>query len=96
MYAVIFKATIKSFDTDYAIMAGRMRDLALTQYRCKAFNACTEGDEEIAISYWESEADIRAWKQDAEHLEAQALGASKWYISYTVQIVEILREYSNR
>jgi heme-degrading monooxygenase HmoA len=53
----------------------------------------TEGEQEIAISYWENEEAIRAWKNDSEHTSAQGLGQNKWYQSYTVQVVEIKREY---
>jgi heme-degrading monooxygenase HmoA len=91
MYAVIFKATIKEFDGQYLEMAGRMRDLAINEYGCTEFSACTEGDKEIAISYWPSMEHIKAWRQNPEHKKAQALGKSKWYSSYQVQVTEILR-----
>lgn len=91
MYAVIFKATIKEFDAQYSEMAERMRDLAISEYGCTEFTACTEGDKEIAISYWPSIEHIKAWHQNPEHKEAQALGKSKWYSSYQVQVTEVLR-----
>ncbi len=94
MYAVIFKADIHQLDDDYSAMAERMRELALKDYGCVEFTACMEGRSEIAISYWESLEQIQAWKQDPEHLQAQALGQNKWYRSYHVQVVEVLREYS--
>ena len=55
----------------------------------------TEGNREIAISYWENLEQISAWKQNAEHRKAQELGRSKWYASYQVQVVKIIREYGN-
>lgn len=70
-----------------------MRQLAIEKYGCLEFIACTEGNAEIAISYWQSDKQIRDWKANSEHLKAQDLGRSKWYKSYTVQIVEIQREY---
>ncbi len=54
MYAVIFRAEILELDAEYAAMARRMRDLAIDEYGCVEFVACTEGNTEIAISYWES------------------------------------------
>jgi heme-degrading monooxygenase HmoA len=93
MYAVIFKAEIREFDESYFSTAARMRELAINEYGCKEFASCCEGDLEVAISYWESKEQIRAWKNNAEHLEAQSLGKSKWYKSYHVQVVEVLREY---
>ena len=91
MYAVIFKATIIQFDSQYSEMAVRMRELAISEYGCTEFTACTEGDKEIAISYWPSIEHINAWHQNPEHKVAQALGKSKWYESYQVQVTEILR-----
>lgn len=93
MYAVIFKAEILVLDEEYSSMAKRMRDLAINEYGCIEFTACMEGKNEIAISYWENEAQIIEWKKNSEHLVAQNIGRSKWYKSYTVQIVEVVREY---
>jgi heme-degrading monooxygenase HmoA len=95
MYAVIFRAEILELDVEYVDMARRMRDLAIAEYGCVEFVACTEGNTEIAISYWESEEQIQQWKQNAEHLVAQEKGRSKWYRSYTVQVVEVVRAYSS-
>ena len=93
MYAVIFRAKIDGFDETYSDMAARMRELALNKYGCKEFVSVTEGEQEISISYWENQEQIIIWKQDSEHLAAQKLGRSKWYKSYKVQVVEIIREY---
>ena len=94
MYAVIFRAKVKKLDGQYSVMAKNMRDLAMSQYGCTEFTSCTEGDEEIAISYWPSLEHIKTWKNDADHLVAQSLGKEKWYETYTIQVVEIKREYS--
>ncbi|MDX1282045.1 antibiotic biosynthesis monooxygenase [Shewanella colwelliana] len=95
MYAVIFRAKVANQDEAYSAMAVKMRQLAFEQYRCIDFVAVTEGDEEIAISYWHSEADILAWKQDCQHQVAQHSGQHNWYQSYQVQIVEVKRSYSS-
>ena len=52
------------------------------------------GDTELAVSYWESEEQIKAWRNDPEHLRAQARGKEKWYTDYPVQVVKVLREYA--
>ncbi|MCW8857551.1 MAG: antibiotic biosynthesis monooxygenase [Kangiella sp.] len=93
MYVVIFKAKVRQFDEQYSEMADRMRELALTEFGCLEFNAVTEGDQEIALSYWPSEEHIKAWKQHPEHLAAQQLGKQHWYESYSVEIAEIKRSY---
>lgn len=93
MYAVIFKAEINELDEAYFEIASRMRDLAINKYGCLEFTAVSEGNQEIAISYWNNQEQIKAWKNDPEHQRAQALGKSRWYKSYQVQITEIIRSY---
>lgn len=93
MYVVIFRATVRSLDADYLRTAARMRELALSEFGCVGFHAVTEGKDEVALSYWPSEASIRAWKSHPEHVEAQRLGRERWYESYSVEVAEITREY---
>jgi heme-degrading monooxygenase HmoA len=95
MYAVIFRAEIASFDDEYFAMAEEMRNIAINKYGCKDFVSCSEGKNEIAISYWETEDQILEWKKDIEHIKAQENGRSKWYKSYTVQVTKVAREYSS-
>ena len=95
MYVVIFRAEVNRFDDAYSAMAERMRELAINEYGCLEFTACTEGSYEIALSYWENESQIKVWRQNSEHLIAQELGKNNWYKSYTVQVVEIVREYKS-
>jgi heme-degrading monooxygenase HmoA len=91
MFVVIFRATTKEVDEEYQHTAERLRDLALTGYGCLDFISVTKGKEEIAISYWESEQQIRDWKNDPQHKLAQARGRDKWYGSYSVDICEVTR-----
>jgi heme-degrading monooxygenase HmoA len=95
MYAVIFKAKVKVLDAQYADAAKRMRDLAMAEYNCQEFVSSTEGNTEIAISYWQCEEDILAWRNNAEHLATQKLEQEKWYESYTVEVVKVLRSYGS-
>jgi heme-degrading monooxygenase HmoA len=94
-YAVIFRAEIRALDAQYGAMAARLRDLAIEKYGCVEFFAVTEGAREVAISYWDSEAQIREWKQNAEHLVAQDNGRNKWYRSYSVEVVQLVRAYTS-
>jgi len=92
-HVVIFRARAHQLDAEYAALAAQLRELALTQFGCLEFVAVTEGGDEIALSYWRDEADIRRWKAQADHLGAQRLGRERWYASYQVQIATITREY---
>ena len=94
MYAVIFKATIKDIDDQYFVLAKKMRDLACKEYNCLDFVSVCENNQEISISYWNEELDITRWKENREHLNVQRLAKEKWYQSYSVEIVKVIRTYS--
>ena len=93
MFVVIFRARVRQLDADYSRVANRMRDLAIGQFGCLEFHAVTEGDEEVALSYWPDEQSIRAWRNHPEHVLAQQAGRDGWYESYSVQVAEVTREY---
>jgi len=91
MYAVIFRATLANPGDDYQAMAAQLRERALNEYGCVEFTSVTEGDREIAISYWESEQQILEWRNDPQHKLAQAMGRENWYRSFSVEVCEITR-----
>ena len=93
MYVVIFRATVRMLDAEYSAMAKRMRELAVDQFGCIEFHSVTEGVNEVSLSYWPSEENIRAWKDHPEHLLAQQAGRERWYQSYSVQVAQVGREY---
>ncbi len=95
MFAVIFKATIRTLDKEYSLYANQLRELAMSKYGCTDFVSSCEGNQELAISYWSCEQDIARWHNDPLHKRAQQLGKDKWYLNYTVEVVEVKRSYSN-
>lgn len=94
MFVVIFRARIAGLDADYAATARKLRDMALREHGFLEFHAVTEGEEEVALSYWPDLEAIKAWKVRTEHLLAQSSGRARWYESYRVEIAEISRAYA--
>jgi heme-degrading monooxygenase HmoA len=47
----------------------------------------------VTISYFRSMAELVAWKEVAEHREAQALGRAEFYAEYEIEVAEIVRHY---
>lgn len=93
-YAVIF-TSIQSADTEgYADMAERMTTLAKTQPGYLGIESVRENIG-ITVSYWRDLESIKHWKANAEHLEAQASGKSRWYDHYTIRIALVEKEYSS-
>jgi heme-degrading monooxygenase HmoA len=91
VFAVIFKANVAELDDEYRQLAQRLKTLAFERYGCREFVSVTEGDQEIAISYWDTEQQIRDWKNDPEHRLAQARGREKWYRSWSIDVCEVIR-----
>lgn len=93
IYAVIFRAQLAQPDEEYDQTAERLQDLARQDYGCIDFISLTSGYNEVSISYWEDLEHIQTWKTNAEHLLAQKTGKSKWFSSYQIQVVEVIRDY---
>ncbi len=91
-YAVIFTSLRTSDDQGYADMAARMEALAAQQPGFLGIESVREGVG-ITVSYWDSLAAIRAWKQQSEHLQAQRLGRRSWYADFKVRIARVERDY---
>ena len=87
MYVVIFRARIACLDEDYFFWVSRLRTLAMETFGCNNIVSLSENGEELTLSYWDSLAQIAAWAQNAEHLQAKAK-ADRWYSSYSVQITK--------
>ncbi len=94
-YAVIFTSLRRKGDDDgYAEMAQSMADLALRQPECLGAESARDADGfGLTVSYFTSESAILAWKAQAEHLLAQALGQTRWYEHYEVRVARVERAY---
>ena len=55
--------------------------------------ATGDDDLSIAVSYWDSDESIRAFKQLAEHLVIQERGRESYYRSYKVRVARVERDY---
>ena len=93
-YAVVFTSQRTPGDAGYDAMAARMAELAARQPGYLGAESVRNADGEgITVSYWRDEASIAAWKQQAEHLQAQRLGRSQWYGRYELRIARVERAY---
>jgi heme-degrading monooxygenase HmoA len=93
-FAVIFTAQRSlSGDDIYDITADRMVLLARRQPGFLGVES-VRGDDGIGItvSYWVDRDAIANWRQQAEHLAAQALGRQEFYDWYRVRIAEVVAE----
>jgi len=94
--AVIFSSQRASDDDGaYGLMAERMEAMAASQAGYLGIESARDPDSRfgITVSYWATEGDAQAWKGVVEHLEAQRLGAARWYEHYQVRIATVSRAY---
>jgi heme-degrading monooxygenase HmoA len=94
-YAVIFTSLRTSDDpAGYAATAERMMELAREQPGFLGIESARGEDGlGITVSYWTSEAAIRAWHEQAEHRLAQEQGRSKWYAAFELRVARVERAY---
>ena len=93
-FAVIFTAQRSlSGDDIYDITSDRMVLLARRQPGFLGVES-VRGDDGIGItvSYWVDRDAIANWRQQAEHLAAQALGRQELYDWYRVRVAEVVAE----
>lgn len=93
-YAVIFTSIKKKSAFGYEEMAKNMIDISSSQPGFMGMHSL-RGDDGfgITISYWKTLADIKGWKKNKDHIEAQQKGKSEWYKNYHVLICKIEHEY---
>jgi heme-degrading monooxygenase HmoA len=97
-YAVVFASVSESLTAEaaleYAGVAARMVELAATMTGFLGMDSVRGADGVgITVSYWESEADIQAWKANAEHTLARERGRADWYAAYTLRVARVERAY---
>ena len=93
-FVVIFTAQRSlSGDDIYDITADRMVLLARRQPGFLGVES-VRGDDGIGItvSYWVDRDAIANWRQQVEHLAAQALGRQELYDWYRVRVAEVVAE----
>ena len=92
-YVAVIFTSMQTDDLDgYAETAERMEALAATQPGYLGFESARD-DLGIAVSYWATDADARAWKRVVDHAEAQRQGRDHWYATYRVRVARVERDY---
>lgn len=91
-YAVIFTSIRSQTDNGYNKMAEKMMILAQQQPGFLGVESAREGVG-ITVSYWQNLQDIKHWKANTEHLQAQETGRKLWYETYRVRIAKVEKDY---
>lgn len=91
-YAVIFVTTLSEDADGYTEMSKKMVELSKTMPGFIDIESART-DIGITVCYWEDEASIKNWYENAFHKEAQKLGREKWFKSLKIRIAKVEREY---
>jgi heme-degrading monooxygenase HmoA len=91
-YTVIFTSIRTESENGYAETSARMVELAEQHDGYLGIESARDGLG-ITVSYWKDLASIKAWKANAEHIEAQKNGRSLWYSNFKIRIAKIERDY---
>jgi heme-degrading monooxygenase HmoA len=91
-YAVVFTSIRMPDESGYSAMAVRMEELARDQPGYLGIDSA-RSEVGITVSYWRDLENVRAWKQQWEHLRAQEHGRERWYQAYTVRVCRVEYEY---
>ena len=96
MVITIFRSRLRlEHQEEYAQWATRIHDIAVGMpgfISIKTYNA--EDGERVSIVEFESEETMRAWREQADHREAQELGRKQFYSEYHIQVCQVIRDYS--
>lgn len=96
MVITIFRSRLRpEHQEEYAQWATRIHELAVRTpgfISIKTFTA--EDGERVSIVEFESEETMQAWREQADHRQAQELGRKQFYSAYHIQVCRIIRDYS--
>jgi len=89
-YVVIFANQLSDRPEGYREMLSELEALAITMpgYIGRE-TARDDTGFGMAISYWEDEAALKNWKQQADHLAGQKIGKDRWYSHYVLRIAKL-------
>lgn len=94
-WAVIFSNQRTAADGEgYGVTAEQMVALAAEQPGFLGAESA-RGDDGfgITVSYWQSEADIAAWRAHAKHRVAIAAGFDRWYACFATRVAHVGRDH---
>jgi len=94
MIVVVFKSRVRlEHEKEAAPMKERIAEIARSMpgyISHKGYVA--EDGERVSIHYWESEEELRAFRDHPEHREIQRFGKDKLYEEFSSYVCEVIRD----
>jgi heme-degrading monooxygenase HmoA len=93
-YAVVFTSVRAEGDRGYAAMSERLSELVTDQPGFLGVDSVRGADGfGITVAYFDTEENLKAWRNQAEHTEARNLGRKAWYEELSVHVARVERAY---
>ena len=93
-YVIIFTTIRTEGDNGYNAMNEKTFDLVEKQSGyIGAESYHNEEGKHVTLVKFKTQEDIKNWKENTVHKEAQKLGRDKWYNYYNVKVCKVEREY---
>jgi heme-degrading monooxygenase HmoA len=95
-YAVIFSSRRNAHgEADYAEAADRMFELVQQQPGFLGSESARDADGfGITVAYFDSEENIRRWRNQPVHAATRERGRREWYEHFEVRVAKVERAYS--
>lgn len=96
-FAVIATTTLHPITPDlqrrYTALSDRMMQLARRQEGFIGREAARDAALGISVSYWRSEAAIKAWRHDVRHMATKDIGRREIYRTCRIRVCRVEHDY---
>jgi heme-degrading monooxygenase HmoA len=94
MMVVVFRSRIRPENAvEFNALADQLMPMAESMPGFVSYKVFVADDgERCSIIEFETAGELLAWRELAEHRQAQALGRERYYESYSLQVAEVDRE----
>ena len=97
MIAVLFEVEPKHAQRDnYFMLAKNLKDILLEArgfISIERFQSLSDASRILSLSFWENEEAVLAWKDQRQHIEAQAIGKASIFQNYRIRVATVIRDY---
>ena len=98
MIVVVFEVTMKPDQGPryFDLAAGLRPELEKIDgfLSVERFESLSTPGKYVSISFWRDAAAVEAWRRNAAHGTAQALGKSEVFADFRISVAEVLRRYT--
>jgi heme-degrading monooxygenase HmoA len=94
MVIAIFRSRVRpEYEEEAAPLKERVGEIAVSMPGYISHKGYVAADgERVSIHYWESEEQLRAFRDHFEHVEIQKFGRDKLYEEYSSYVCEVIRD----